>query len=276
MSMNATIERTPLVITAGDLVVGPVHAPFRDSDPQSLLHNYLVLIRQLRGQEREPRLTLRGEDISALADHLGRSESDVLGDLLDLMGATRAQRNALFALFAAGALTIIATGSVALDVPATGSTAGVIRSDAAATVVVERTIDPAVADDPVSVRPAPLAVPTVEPELPIAEGGPQWTIAVDAALRDAVPAAGEGVGIADDGSTVAVGSPPVPEVEGRGTADDGSTVAVGPPPVPPVEGEGVADDGSTVAVAPPPVPDAAGQGTADDGSTVAVGPPPVP
>jgi hypothetical protein len=61
-----------------------------------------------------------------------------------------------------------------------------------------------------------------------------------------------GSGVADDGSTVAVGTPPVPRIEGVGVADDGSTVAVGTPPVPPVEGVGVADDGSIVAVGTPP------------------------
>jgi hypothetical protein len=260
MSVNATRERTPLVITAGDLVVGPVHAPYRNSDPQSLLHNYLVLVRQLRGQEREPRLTLRSADITAIADHLGQSETDVLGDLLDLMGATRAQRKALFALFAAGALTIIATGSVALDLPVSGSDAESIRSAvlterAPAAVVAEPARAPSAIADPAP----PSVVTTPEAVLAIAHGGPEWAEAVDAARRSAVPAAveTEGTGTADDGSTVAVGPPPVPPVEGQGTADDGSTVAVGPPPVPPVvevEGQGIADDGSIVAVGPPPVP----------------------
>jgi hypothetical protein len=39
--------------------------------------------------------------------------------------------------------------------------------------------------------------------------------------------------VADDGSTVAVGMPPVLPVEGVGVADDGSIVAVGTPPTGP-------------------------------------------
>jgi hypothetical protein len=64
----------------------------------------------------------------------------------------------------------------------------------------------------------------------------------------------EGVGVADDGSIVAVGQPPLPLPEGVGVADDGSIVAVGQPPLPLPEGVGVADDGSVVAVGQPPLP----------------------
>jgi hypothetical protein len=233
------------VITAGDLVVGPIHASYRDSDPGSLLHNYLVLIRQLRDQQREPRLTLRGEDISALATHLGESEETVLGDLLDLMGATRAQRNALFSLFAAGALTIVATGSVALNLSSSGAAAELPKP---ATVVAE--LSTPAPSAPTAATPVEPEVVTAEPEMVIAE--PELPIALGgAAWSDALAAA---VGVADDGSTVAVAQPPVPTPEGQGVADDGSTVAVAPPPVPMPEGQGVADDGSIVAVAPPPVP----------------------
>jgi len=236
------MERTPLVISAGDLVVGPVHAPFSDDDPRSLLHNYLVLIRQLRGQQREPQLTLRNEDISALADHLDTSETAVLGDLLDLMGATRAQRKALFSLFAAGALIIVATGSVALNLASEGAAAELAPVNLVAAAAPEA---PAVA--PVTV----IETPTVEPEgsvlvpvMPIAYGGTEWTSAVELSTLVAAITA------ASDGEAVTSGTPS----PGQGVADDGSTVAVAPPPVPPVEGVGIADDGSTVAVAPPPVP----------------------
>jgi hypothetical protein len=249
--MSATLmQRTPLVISAGDLVVGPVRASFHDDDPASLLHNYLVAIRELRGQQRERRLTLRGEDISALAEHLGTTETTVLGDLLDLMGATRAQRHALFTLFAAGALTIVATGSVALNLP-TSEVAAEPRDP----VGIESSADVAV--EPIAVR------STTDHETSSAPSGPE---AFPAQLAATLPAAEvavalvEGVGIADDGSTVAVAPAPIPPVEGEGVADDGSIVAVAPPPVPAVapgpavEGEGVADDGSIVAVAPPPIP----------------------
>ncbi len=249
--MSATLmQRTPLVISAGDLVVGPVRAQFHDSDPASLLHNYLVVIRELRGQQRERRLTLRGEDISALAKHLGTTETTVLGDLLDLMGATRAQRHALFTLFAAGALTIVATGSVALNLPTSG-----VAAEPRDPVAVESSADELVGVEPVVVR------ATTDHETSIAPIGPEaFPAATPVPLAATLPAAEiavalpEGVGIADDGSTVAVAPAPVPPVEGEGIADDGSTVAVAPAPVPPVEGEGIADDGSIVAVAPPPLP----------------------
>jgi hypothetical protein len=108
-----------------------------------------------------------------------------------------------------------------------------------------------------------MAVP--QPELAIAAGGDDWEYTLSLhqlahALATQPPALAlpgastAGVGVADDGSTVAVAQPPVPPSEGVGVADDGSTVAVAQPPVPPSEGVGVADDGSTVAVAPPPVP----------------------
>jgi hypothetical protein len=258
--MSATLmQRTPLVISAGDLVVGPVRASFHDDDPASLLHNYLVAIRELRGQQRERRLTLRGEDISALAEHLGTTETTVLGDLLDLMGATRAQRHALFTLFAAGALTIVATGSVALNLP-TSEVAAKPRDP----IGIESSADVAV--EPIAVR------STTDHETSSASIGPEVFPAATSTLLAAplpvalLPAADaaidlvEGVGIADDGSTVAVAPAPIPPVEGEGVADDGSIVAVAPPPVPAVapgpavEGEGVADDGSIVAVAPPPIP----------------------
>ncbi len=286
MSASSTMPRTPLMISAGDLVVGPIHASFRDGDQESLLHNYLVLIRQLRGEQRQQRLTLRGEDISALADHLGTSEQTVLGDLLDLMGATRAQRMALFALFAAGALTMVATGSIALNMLPTGAaadralaTAAAVATEALApsTVTDATATDATVTDALVAVSPASVTSddPVIESPSVAAEATdfaesiastvaapPQLMSQVELGSSDALPievAAPpvEGVGVADDGSIVAVAQPPAPQVErghlGEGVADDGSIVAVAQPPAPPIEGVGITDDGSTVAVAPPPV-----------------------
>jgi hypothetical protein len=250
--MSATLtQRTPLVISAGDLVVGPIRATFHADEPASLLHSYLVMVRELRGQQRERRLTLRGEDISALAEHLGTTETTVLGDLLDLMGATRAQRHALFTLFAAGALTIVATGSVALNLPTSG-----VAAELRDPVAVERPADEYVRTEPIAARAATDDVVTS-----IASSGPEvFPAATPAQLAAVLPVAQvavalpEGVGIADDGSTVAVAPAPIPPVAGEGVADDGSIVAVAPPPVPVPEGQGVADDGSIVAVAPPPLP----------------------
>jgi hypothetical protein len=262
MSTTSAFRRTPLLISAGNLVVGPVNATFREGDPESLLHSYLVLVRRLRGEQREPTITLRSTDISALAGHLGTSEERVLDDLLGRMGATRAQRRALAAMFALGALTIVATGSVAVefsDAAAVGSV-----GDAPA-VEVEQHLPAPAAAPAVHVRAeAGLDAPTryPQPEMAIAGEGADWDFVVAVQLLtealaepssdDSATPSAAGTGVADDGSIVAVGMPPVPPVEGVGVADDGSTVAVGMPPVLPVEGVGVADDGSIVAVGTPP------------------------
>ena len=278
MPAPTTFLRTPLVITAGDLVAGPVHATFRDGDRASLLHSYLVLVRQLRGQQREPSITLRSDDICAIADHLGVSEQRVLDDLLDRMGATRAQRKALLALFALGALSIVATGSIAIDLTPTGAFAEGASDVAPVIEIVEDDAtselfsadDEFTNDSPVVAAETGSPDPVPEPELAVAIGGAEWELMVSVeqlAHALSVPsvadlgvgaaeavALAEGVGVADDGSVVAVAPPPVPMPEGVGVADDGSVVAVVPPPVPMPEGVGVADDGSVVAVAPPPVP----------------------
>jgi hypothetical protein len=264
MPTAPTFQRTPLVISAGTLVAGPINASFREGDPGSLLHSYLVLVRRLRGQQREPSITLRGADISALASHLGSSEERVLDDLLDRMGATRAQRRALAAMFAAGALTIVATGSIALEFSSPGVAAVGTVGDTPAAEVLEvnapvgtaEAVAPVVQVEKKALAEAATQYP--DPEPAIAGEGADWEVV--AALQLLTQALAEesegdgsnGSGVADDGSTVAVGTPPVPPVEGVGVADDGSTVAVGTPPVPPVEGVGVADDGSIVAVGTPP------------------------
>ncbi len=271
----ATMQRTPLVITAGGLTAGPVHATFRDGDRESLLHNYLVLVRRMRGQQREPSITLRNADITALAEHLGASEERVLDDLLDRMGATRAQRKALLAMFAVGALSIVATGSVALELTPAGALAEgssdappVAEAVEPAAVVVARDVPviEVTTTAPPESAPAPAvsAEPVPQAELAIAIGGDDWEYALSlhqlAHALATQPSAeigvssSEGVGVADDGSDVAVGQSPVPPSEGVGVADDGSVIAVAQPPVPPSEGVGIADDGSVVAVAQPPLP----------------------
>ena len=267
MYAATTFQRTPLVIAAGNLVAGPVHATFRDGDRESLLHSYLVMVRRLRGQQRVPSITLRSDDICAIAGHLGVSEDRVLDDLLDRMGATRAQRKALLAMFAMGALSIVATGSVALDLAPTGALAQGSSDVAPVTETVELSTSPlagvsvadaapvvgvSVADaTPVAAADAaPAGTLSAEvfpaPELAIAVGGPEWEFVVSVQqltnamatqpVAESTAAQTEtavaGVGVADDGSIVAVVDPPLPMPEGVGVADDGSIVAVAPPPVP--------------------------------------------
>lgn len=222
------LQRRPLVVAAGNLIAGPVHATFLDGDPESLLHSYLVLVRQLRGQQREPSITLRSDDICAIADHLGVSAECVLDDLLDRMGATRAQRKRLFALFAMGALLIVATGSVAVDIASAGAlargssngapvieTVEVFTSSVLAVAgVLDVDAAPVVAAEALLIEVAP------EPELALAVGGAEWELMVS--LQQLAHAL----------STSPVADLDVVTVEGVGVADDGSIVAVGPPPMP--------------------------------------------
>lgn len=249
MSAVQAFHRTPLVISAGQLVAGPVHATYRDGDRESLLHNYLVLIREIRGEQREPTITLRGEDISALAEHLGASEERVLDDLFDRMGATRAQRKALLAMFAAGVLTIVATGSIALDLAPAGvlaqgsTTNGVIGVvDIPVVDILAVDVEPAVEWAPSAPTDAlivPASVPAPAPAVAPAIIGTDWEYtlslhklahALAEPLADTDPV--EGVGVADDGSVVGVGQAPLPPAEGVGVADDGSVVGVGQAPLP--------------------------------------------
>ena len=112
MSISAEIQRTTLIITPGQLLSGSLRVPYRDGDDESLLRSYLVFVREMRGQRHARSVTLRSADIATIADHLDTSDDVVLGRLLDLMGVTRAQRKLLLAMLAAGALTIVATGSI--------------------------------------------------------------------------------------------------------------------------------------------------------------------
>jgi hypothetical protein len=251
MPTATAFQRTPLVVVAGNLVAGPVRSTFVDGDRESLLHSYLVLVRQLRGQQRATSITLRGDDICAIADHLGVSQERVLDDLLDRMGATQAQRKKLFALFAIGALSIVATGSVALDLAPAGALAPSDAAPVVASVVASVDVSSSVA----VAETAPVEV-ALEPELALAVGGVDWELMVSLQqLTDALAAppvadldidsreglaVDAGVGVADDGSVVAVAEPPIPMPEVVG-------VGVG-------VGVGVADDGSVVAVAEPPLP----------------------
>ncbi len=139
-----------------------------DGDRESLLHNYLVLIRRSGDSSDSPLITLRDRDISALAEHLGASEERVLGDLLDRMGATRAQRKALMAMFAAGVLTIVATGSVALDLaPAGGSYRSAASEGVAGVVDVPVTVTAAALEQPLHPRSRP-------PLRPSWRASPSW------------------------------------------------------------------------------------------------------
>ena len=222
MSISAEIQRTALIITPGQLLSGSIRVPYCDGDDESLLRSYLVFVREMRGQRHAWSVTLRSADIATIADHLDTSDDAVLGRLLDLMGVTRAQRKLLLAMLAAGALTIVATGSIP----------GVAITDSGTTDTqspIERLAPEVAAPGAAPVVPAEADVvrPEVEALTVVAEtnAGPDTAREFDVAI-----------GTADDGSTVAVIAPPLPPSNNDvaiGTADDGSTVAVIAPPLPP-------------------------------------------
>ena len=260
MSISAEVQRTTLTITPSQLCSGSLRVPYREGDEDSLLRSYLIFVREMRGQRHARSVTLRSADIATIADHLDTSDSVVLGQLLDLMGVTRAQRKLLLAMLAAGALTIVATGSIpaaaisdigTVDLQPIG---GQVQPE-----VVVAVPDPVDANTVAVEVEAPLVVAQVDAAPVIAEAptGPDTARQFDAAIGTAI-----------DGSTVAVVAPPAPPSDvGYGTADDGSTVAVATPPLPP-----------QATPAPAPAPSDAAYGVDEGGFDVGVGgalPPPV-
>ena len=244
MSTSATFQRTPLVISAGQLSCGTADASFRDGDVDSLLNSYLVFVRELRGQRRERTITLRENDLSTLAGYIGTSREAVLSGLLDLMGATRAQRTALVALLATGALTMVATGTIVLNLSADGVTAdipgatgaGATPAQAVAAVGEARTVAPRLAAPP---REAPVVEEAAAPAV----------AAIEVDVGDLTPAV---LGVLDTGLPAA--SEPLVQVEAEAPSlTETPEPAAWPAPEPNV-GVGVDDSGATVAVAQPPVP----------------------
>ncbi len=122
MTGNAAVDgpnRRAVEIDGAVVRVGGQSARFDTGEPGSLLTTYLVAVRKLRKQRRDPAIVLRSDDVVVLADHLGISGTEVIERLGALMGATRAQRAAMAALFATGALVIgLATTAVAAHGPA--------------------------------------------------------------------------------------------------------------------------------------------------------------
>jgi hypothetical protein len=259
MSISADIQRTTLTITPGQLLSGSLRVPYRYGDDESLLRSYLVFVREMRGQRHARSVTLRSADIATIADHLDTSDDVVLGRLLDLMGVTRAQRKILLGMLAAGALTIVATGSIPVaaisDLGATEPATVVERTaPELVTPVVEAEVTPSDANtSDANTVTLEVEAPPAAPATAEAPTGPDTARQFDEAIRVAI-------GTADDGSTVAVIAPPLPPSDNDvaiGTADDGSTVAVIAPPLPPSDAAfGVDDDGFDVGVGsalPPPI-----------------------
>jgi sortase (surface protein transpeptidase) len=107
-------ERPPITIEADSVTALGTRMAFVTGDARSLLITYLRLIRTIRHQRKAPAVALRRADIEQLATFLQRPPEDVLDHLSALMGATAAERTALAALFASGAIVIgLAAGTVA-------------------------------------------------------------------------------------------------------------------------------------------------------------------
>ena len=77
-------ERTPIQIEPTQLSVGGVSIDYVPGDHQSLMHQYLVLVRSLRRQESAPEVPLRRDDIEVLAQHVGHPRETVLATLMGL------------------------------------------------------------------------------------------------------------------------------------------------------------------------------------------------
>jgi LPXTG-site transpeptidase (sortase) family protein len=122
-------NRKPLSIKGGVIKAGGVRIDFVAGDPTSLLTAYLRLIRAMRDQKKTPAIALRRDDIEELARSLGVSGEEVVDRLASLMGATSAQRTALRALFATGAIVIGLAAAGAVSSP------GVAAAQASSVVV---------------------------------------------------------------------------------------------------------------------------------------------
>ena len=199
VSISAEVQRTTLIITPSQLCSGSLRVPYREGDEDSLLRSYLIFVREMRGQRHARSVTLRSADIATIADHLDTSDAVVLGQLLDLMGVTRAQRKLLLAMLAAGALTIVATGSIPVaaisDIGTVDLQPIVGQVQTEVVVAVPDPVVPADANTVTVEVEAPLVVAQVDAAPVIAEAptGPDTARQFDAAIGTAI-----------DGSTVAV------------------------------------------------------------------------
>ena len=276
---------------------------FAPGDPDALLRSYLLMVRRTRDQRRAVSITLRREDIEVIAEHLDQTAERVLDRLADLMGSTRAQRAAMLALLATGAMLIAVAGSAAADAPrsALDPSPGVTRPVvldvggvhqavwAGSAALTSETSETSETTETTETMETMDAVDHVEQS---ALRGFD-AVSIDAVeisastLADAVATAIEGRTTRSEHATtssaprsdaseqmlVAVGSPPVPalvtdesssETVETGVTDDGSTVAVREPPAPPPPTIGGESSGDSTT------------GVTDDGSLAAVGQPPVP
>lgn len=289
--MTTTLDgtRKPVAIDDGIIRAGTQSAAFDSEMPETLFRNYLRLVRRARSQQRSPEISLRREDVEAIAEYLDITTEQVLNRLATLMGSTRTQRTSVLAAFASGALLIGLAGSAS----ATPTTASSERPESPAPEAVDQVrpmeqvaaveqpaptqqtdavptsaesiddarpsrarstivVDPVGADRPPFVVVRPLA-PVVAPPTTTNSGSTSGNRAADevALVQPVVP---------NPANSVAVGTALVPPVSSVPAAD----VSTSPTTPPPATSTTVPED--EVPQELPPV----------DEDTVAVGPPPVP
>ena len=291
MSSSAAFRRNPLIINGNSLSSGERSATFAAENPRALLQSYLIFVRDMRGLRREPSIELRTDDITVLSHHLGVTEEFVVGGLLDLMGATRAQRSTMLAMLAAGALTVVLSGSIvsalstdgisvdmtrladAVQAAATGSGAEASSSDTAdGTAAAADTFaasSTAAADSPAMHRTAIESAGTAAATPSIAE--PLLTELTSATPAPDVLHSASAAAVA----ALAANQPTAESTGGETNAEQVGSIAQEPVSI------GIAPDGSVVASVAPPVPDTTPDepvATAElpDGTVVGVAAPPLP
>jgi hypothetical protein len=205
-------DRLPIEVTPEGLIrTGGVSERFDPRDPDSLLMAYLVLVRRLRRCERDEVVDLRRKDIEILASELGLHGISVVERLGALMGATRARRTSMAALFGAGVAVIgVATGVAAIST-------GV--GDGAPEPVTPNTVAPPVQEitvAPPSTTPAPFEEPTDDTTV-----GPVHDAIAAPVVVPAAP-------VTDEPAPPPAASVPVDQPTPTSPTD-----VVGPPPVPP-------------------------------------------
>lgn len=111
--MSHTAAFTPSGFTGPGRTPGDKH-PHDSREIASLLAAHLKLVQRLHPHQREASIVFRRDEVTALADLLGESTSEVIEKIGTLIGASTHQRAAMAKMFAAGALVIglAATGSV--------------------------------------------------------------------------------------------------------------------------------------------------------------------
>jgi hypothetical protein len=254
-------ERLPVVIDAGIIATGGVTRGFDPAEPDSLLTEYLILVRELRRQQKAPVVDLRRVDVDALAGYLGQPGERVLDRLLVLMGATRARRLSAAVLFASGVAVIGLVGGAAAiglgggdgsgggedgSVPGAGSTSIVVTTveDVTTTTLAGPTTTTVAVVAPVTTSVTVSTVPSTT-AAPTTTAAPATTVRPSPPPTVAAPVPVTTV--------VAVGPPPtlapVPTTESTTvpTVDPGeplptiapttTIVDVGEPPLPPLPGE---------------------------------------